>query len=397
MRNCRKKPDNLPTFNHSCGLVIPLLSCVLLACVGAEDVTGNNSDPPATPPLCPVTLGDTASHRPRAQFSDYTNIPNVIVPELLEVWQCRPWDWDGDHTRCIDRALELAYMRKTRYVGLTRGRKYNYSGRIYLREGTALGAVGDPDAPRPILQATRPVRGGIALSSNTEVRNLDIRGPYYNISHYEVHKHDDWENMGLNGGGTRNWAVLGTSVNGFAGTGILAGQSDSVRIEGNTIAYNGYSGISLFSGSVHCGRGVRVADNLVEHNGQNGIDACSSDARYENNVLRYNGWDEQPGDGHGLLIFIWSEGTAENIVIENNLSYGNRESGILIDGREIQNVVVRENVLIDNGQWGISLGSRNGRLIDVVVENNKCVGNPFGCIMKQYVPNARYGLEIVCE
>lgn len=309
----------------------------------------------------------------------------VLVVEESTAPGCQPWDWNGDHTACINATLQLAADRGTSLVGLTRGRQYRYSGRIDVLPNTVLGAVGDTTLDRPILATSEMVPDGIAIGSGAEIRNLDIRGPRYNTTNFRVDKHGDWLYKGINGATSSGWSILGTSVNGFNGTGILAARSNDVRIEGSTVSHNGYSGISLFLGDDHCGRRVSIIGNVVEYNGQDGVDACSSEVRFVDNTFRYNGWDRNGGDRHGLLIFVWSEGGAEQIEIVGNRSYRNGESGIRISGNSVSDIEIRGNHLAENGHWGLDPGDPNGTLADVEIQNNSCGPNRLGCLNKAHL------------
>lgn len=348
-------------------------------------------------PVCSVELPDTTSPVSLPKFLDILMNKHVRIPEELESDLCQPWDWDGDHPACIDLVLRLALRHGIKHVGLTRGRTYNVSDRPFIYPGLTLSAVGDSAAPRLILRLTKPVPSGIALAAFTEIRNLDIRSPYYNTTHYPAAKHDDWVYVGVNGGGLSNWSILGTSINGFPGTGILAGESSNVRIEGNTISHNGYSGVSLFAGESHCGHEVRLIGNLIEHNGQDGVDACSDSSYYISNIIRYNGWALQYGDGHGLLIFAWKGPNTSNINIYNNLIYGNCESGVRIDGLNVSDVTLYGNVVMDNGQWGISLGSNEGTLSNIYLRYNVCANNKAGCVFEWHVDLDRFHDTSACD
>lgn len=309
----------------------------------------------------------------------------VLVVEESTAPGCQPWDWNGDHTACINATIAQAQSNGTKYVGLTRGRQYRYSDRIYILPNTVLMAVGDPARDRPILATNVPVWDGIALESGAEIRNLDIRGPHYGKNKFPVQKQGDWAYKGINGANSSGWAVLGTSVSGFAGTGILAAQSNDIRIEGNTISRNGYSGISLFYGDSSCGRGARVVGNVIEYNGEDGIDTCASDVLFANNTIRYNGWDLRSGDRNGLLVFAWAKGGAEKIQIVDNNLYGNGESGIRISGITVSDIVIRGNYMTENGHWGLDPGAPEGALSRVEVRNNSCGRNILGCLNKKYL------------
>lgn len=335
--------------------------------------------------ICVASEAAPATTFSQESFDDLPLTPDVLVVEESRAPGCQPWDWSGDHTACINATIAAAHRSGAKQVGLTRGMSYRYSDRIHVLPGITLGAVGGPSRARPILWTTDRVRDGIALGSDAELRNLDIRGPHYNITDFRVEKHGDWLYKGVNGATSSGWSILGTSVNGFVGTGILAARSHDIRIEGSTISHNGYSGVSLFEGDGDCGSGVRFAGNLVEKNGQDGIDTCTSDALFAGNTIRYNGWDGNKGDRHGILIFAWAEAAAAGIEIVDNRIYGNGESGIRISGRSVSDIVIRGNRLAENGHWGLDPGAPEGRLAGVTVHDNSCARNRHGCLNREFL------------
>jgi hypothetical protein len=303
----------------------------------------------------------------------------VIVVEESRAPGCQPWRWDRDQTSCINATVQRARAAGARGVGFTRGREYRYSGGLSVAAGMAFSAVGEPSRPRPVLRAASGSRG-IELQSRGEVRNLDIRGPRYNGAPFRVRLHQDWEYPGINGASHGGWSVLGTSVNGFPGTGLLGVMSDDIRVRGSTFAHNGYSGVSLFSHDGNCGSGVEFRGNLLERNGQDGVDACSSGAHYEGNIFRNNGWDGHGGDMNGLLIYVFSVPRARGIRVVNNVFEGNRENGLRVAGTDVSGVVVEGNRSFDNRHWGFHLGDERGLVRDARIRSNQAAGNARGCI-----------------
>jgi hypothetical protein len=302
----------------------------------------------------------------------------VIVVERSTAAGCQPWRWNRDHTACITATAKQAHAIAAA-VGLTRGREYRYSQELWLEPGLVLGAVGDPDLPRPILRGSATARG-VMLRDGGEIRNLDIRGPHYNASPFPVRFHDDWAFKGINAATQSHWSVIGTSVNGFKGTGLLAVMSDGIRILDSTFAHNGYSGVSLFPHEGYCGTGVLFRGNVLELNGQDGIDACSSEARYERNVFRNNGWFGHGGDQNGLLVFTFAVTSTHDIQIRDNVVYGNNESGIRVAGRRVTGVVIEGNRVERNGHYGLHVGGEGGDVREVRVRANQVTGNIRGCL-----------------
>jgi parallel beta-helix repeat protein len=305
---------------------------------------------------------------------------SVVVLEESPARGCQPWRWDRDHTECINATAQHARATGASGVGFTRGRTYRYSTRVEVLAGQTFTAVGDASRPRPVILAGRRATG-IALMSGGEIRNLDIRGPHYNASPFRVRLHEDWEHKGINGANQSNWSVLGTSVNGFAGTGLLGVMSDNVTIVGNSFGHNGYSGVSLFSHAGNCGRGVEFRNNVLERNGQDGVDTCSSDAVFDGNTFRHNGWGGNGGDMHGLLVYVFTiTGGARNIQITNNHAYGNHESGIRVAGTDVSGVVVEGNRVRGNRHWGLEMGDARGLIRQARVRGNQVSGNARGCM-----------------
>lgn len=335
--------------------------------------------------------GDVAASEPaRAEAPDGAGtttsgvVPNlslagpVIVVERSTARGCQPWRWDRDHTACIMATAKQASATGAT-VGLTRGRAYRYSEELWLEPGLVLGAVGAPDLPRPILRGS-PTSRGVMLREGGEIRNLDIRGPHYNASPFRVRLHDDWAFKGINAANQNGWSVVGTSVNGFRGTGLLGVMSDDIRIIDSTFAHNGYSGVSLFPHEGNCGTGVLFTGNVLERNGQDGVDACPSKARYERNVFRHNGWDGNGGDMNGLLVFTFAVPSTHDIQIRDNLVYGNTESGIRVAGTRVTGVVIEGNRVDRNGHYGLHVGGEGGQVRDVRVRANRVAGNARGCL-----------------
>jgi hypothetical protein len=302
----------------------------------------------------------------------------VIVVERSTAAGCQPWRWNRDHTACI--IATAAHAQATGAdVGLTRGREYRYSEELWLAPGVVLRDVGDTTRPRPILRGSNTSRG-VMLRSGGEIRNLDIRGPHYNASPFRVRLHDDWAFKGINAANQSGWSVVGTSVNGFRGTGLLAVMSDNIRIVDSTFAHNGYSGVSLFPHEGYCGTGVEFVGNVLDRNGQDGVDACSSRARYERNVFRHNGWDGHGGDMNGLLVFTFAIPTSQDIQIRDNVVSGNMESGIRVAGTRVTGVVIEGNRVEGNGHWGVHVGGEGGVVREVRVRGNQVAGNARGCL-----------------
>jgi hypothetical protein len=356
-------------------LVVALATLVLTTVGGplTQGVrAGSGADPGASAGVPAVGVAGAA-------IPDLPMDRSVIVLERSPAAGCQPWRWNRDQTACVIATAAHARAIGGRGIGLTRGREYRYGNELWLEPGISLGAVGDPNLPRPILRGSASARG-VMLREGGELRNLDIRGPHYNASPFRVRLHDDWAFKGINAANQNGWSVLGTSVNGFKGTGLLAVMGDNVRVIGSTFAHNGYSGVSLFPHEGYCGTGVEFRDNVLEHNGQDGVDACSSNARYVNNVFRHNGWDGNGGDMNGLLVYAFGIPHTRDIRIIGNAAYGNRENGIRVAGTRLTGVVIEGNRLEDNLHWGLHVGREGGVVERVSAGGNRMARNARGCI-----------------
>jgi hypothetical protein len=367
-------------------LRVALLASGVAAVIGAPD----------SRPSAPASSEPAVAQAVATAAEDIADLPldgSTLVVEQSNAPGCQPWRWNRDNTGCINATVARAQEIGARGVGLTRGREYRYSGQLQLAAGLAFGAVGDPSLPRPILRASRTATG-IKLPDRAEVRNLDVRGPYYDASPFRVRLHDDWAFLGINGAGFSGWSVLGTSVNGFPGTGLLAVMSDDIRVIRSSFSHNGYSGVSLFSHEGNCGRGVEFRGNVLERNGQDGVDACSSNARYEDSVFRHNGWDGNGGDMNGLLVYTFSTRSTSDIRVVNNTFEGNNENGLRVAGTDVSGVVVERNRMSGNLHWGMHLGDERGLVRDARIRDNQISGNERGCISPataQVVAPARAG------
>jgi hypothetical protein len=255
----------------------------------------------------------------------------------------------ADATACLRVALFVAHADAARGVGIPRGVTYTYSGPIQVPDGAIISAVGDTLLPRPVLQAVPGAQ--IFHGNHATLYHLDIRGWRYGQTHYPVHLFDDWQHPGVNAALKVGWAVIGTSIDGFPGTCLLAADASDVLIHGSRVAHCGYSGLSVFPGVslMDCGRGVTVTATVLEHNGQNGMDACASDAHYDV-VARGNGWDALPGDGNGVLVF-WDR-PVENVRITGTMT-DNRESGVRVRGLWLRDVAIDAARTGGNGHQAI--------------------------------------------
>jgi parallel beta-helix repeat protein len=359
------------------GAVVALLSLAVAAATGAERAP-NAATAWADRVVAPATDG-SGGVAAAMTFPDLRRDRSVIVIEESPAPGCQPWRWNRDQTDCINATVQHAQRVGARAIGFTRGREYRYGNELWLAPGMVAGAVGNAALPRPILRGSRTARG-VMLREGGEIRNLDIRGPHFGAIRFRVRKHEDWQFKGINAANQSHWSVVGTSVNGFAGTGLLAVMGDNVRVVGSTFAHNGYSGVSLFPHDGNCGTGVEFRGNVLERNGQNGVDTCSSDARFIGNIFRHNGWDLNAGDSNGLLVWTFPVPRTVNNRIADNTVHGNAEHGIRVSGVGLSGVVIEGNEVRDNGLWGVHVGGDGGAVRDVVVRNNRVARNALGCL-----------------
>lgn len=290
-------------------LVALALATLVAACRtgGGDGVT-----PPSPPPVAPCTLPDL----PAAPV-EYVEPTDFVLP-------------DCPTQGCIQRALEEHPV-----VGLERGAVYEITTPILMPDHRVLTAVGPDSLPLPIIDADIPAWAAISGGDSTTIYFLHVRGPRAGQTHYPVRMaddgHADWALKGVNMALKRGWKVIGSVIEGFPGTCLLAADAEDVEIRGSRFAFCGYSGLSIFEGHHHCGRRVTVASTVLEYNGQDGMDSCASEAVYEDLLARGNGWDEHPGDGNGLLV-CWGDhlpgAPPAWITFRNVLLVDNREAGL---------------------------------------------------------------------
>ena len=146
--------------------------------------------------------------------------------------------------------------------------------------------------------------------------------------------------------------------------GILVGGSDHTIITGNTISENQLGGITLgglTTGSQYVAHS-RVWLNTVERNGGPGISLSLRDSdsnRIENNTVRENNRD-------GIhLSTRWTPGGTEPAgtnLVANNSVHANERSGITL-ATGSSGMILRDNNLTRNGEYGITLQLSGGNLL----------------------------------
>lgn len=255
----------------------------------------------------------------------------------------------------LSELLRAAWQSGHQGVGIPRGDTLRLTSGVVVRDSQWLAAVGDPSLPRPVLLFDRLDDSAVGIWNRSVLYHLDIRGWRDGQVDYPVATHPDfldWREKGINAGPRTGWSIIGTSVSGFPGTCLLNSMAEDVLIEGSSFSHCGYSGISLFSHEGYCGSGAVLRDVWVKNNGQNGIDACVSDVLYENVVAVGNGWDHQPGDGHGLLIHA-PHMEVRGVNIRGGVFVGNREAGIWAIVMDSLEMNISRSVKGGNGMSGL--------------------------------------------
>ena len=167
----------------------------------------------------------------------------------------------------------------------------------------------------------------------------------------------------------------GGAVRNFGGGGVVfAGASRGSRLTGFTIARNVGSGVSLAGGDF---TGSVIANNTIVANATFGIELggpVRGLAITRNTIGRKgrpNPWGLFSGgpNTHGITV---APGDFSGTVIEANRVVGNTRAGLMAPGG-VTGLVVRRNVLADNGSYGVDLVS--GDFTGTVFAANSIVRN----------------------
>jgi hypothetical protein len=301
-------------------LTLLVVAALLAACV----------PPRRTPPVVPVPV-DVATVPCEDAAPVFVPVPRVdgaVVPAC-------------ESAECIRVALSHAQV-----VGLRRGATYALDGLpIYVGAGQVLAATGDETLPRPVLVASAGIPGGaIMVGEGASIISLDLRGPHYGRARFPVRLHEDWSFKAINTANNSGWTLADTHVEGWPSTGLLGVMASGVRVIGNKLARNGYSGLSLFPHDGDCGTVVAIVGNVLDGNGQNGMDACPSTAIIQGNVARWNGWGESGGDQNGLLHYsVGMVPLVDDVRVIGNRTCGNHGDGVRVHADALTGLWVEGN------------------------------------------------------
>jgi parallel beta-helix repeat protein len=133
-------------------------------------------------------------------------------------------------------------------------------------------------------------------------------------------------------------------------------------IEGSEIRFNHGIAVKVAAGDI-------IRDNYIHHNGQFGLAGGGIDSLIENNEIAANNTAGfSAGWGAGGAKFV----RTQNLVVRGNLVYANRGPGLWTDGSN-ENVLYEENVVRDNAHSGIKheLGG------SATIRDNQILGNGF--------------------
>jgi hypothetical protein len=293
-------------------------------------------------PLVGCGNPDAAPPRLQAQTAEATcdmeQVPAVPLPPLPE-GLIRP---ECNAASCINAALREARVG----VLLEAGAVYPLDEQIQVPAGKWLAGAG---MPRPVLLSDSAIyHGAMILENDAVLSGVAVHGPFRGQTRYPVQAPvGDFQYKGVNAANRRGWAVLDSDIDGWPGTGLLGVMAHGVRIAGNRIAHNGFSGISIFPWEGDCGSEVEIAGNVLDSNGQNGMDVCPSSATIVGNLVRWNGWDGHGGDSNGILHYSVQLVSVRDVRIAGNTTCENVADGIRVHGNDVRGLSVSGNRVLE--------------------------------------------------
>ncbi|MCX7419497.1 MAG: right-handed parallel beta-helix repeat-containing protein [Planctomycetia bacterium] len=167
--------------------------------------------------------------------------------------------------------------------------------------------------------------------------------------------------------------VLIDKQNSVTADGINLEGADYVTVEGFTVNNMARTGIRSVLNT-----GVEIRNNHLDHNGMWGIlTGFSENLLIENNVA------SNSVQQHGIYV----SNSADNPIVRNNVTFGNRDCGIQLNGDAdqggdgiISHALLEGNVIYDNGLGGGGGFNLDG-VQDSVIRNNLLYGNHAGGIV----------------
>lgn len=248
-------------------------------------------------------------------------------------------------------------------------------GQFFLAEpGAVLDGGGVLDHAFYAIRDGHPTPDDVVISGASPSARLEIRHYVGRLQTGAVHPHVDTRpELGMG----RNWTVQWCDIHSNRASGIRT--ADGMTIRGNVVHHNGQLGIG------GTGDGVRVVGNEVAYNRtRDDVDPTwegggvklvgTVGALVEGNVVYAN-------RGSGL----WTDIDAVGTVVVGNRVYGNDLAGIFDEisyGAEIRDNVVTGNGLVDSG-WYWNAGIQLAASRNVVVSGNQLSGNRQGIVLIQ--------------
>ncbi len=193
-------------------------------------------------------------------------------------------------------------------------------------------------------------------------------------------KDSNWFGIGIHD--SDHVTVTGCSTVNTQASGIYARDSTDIVVDGNDVTmaclYEGNRGGSQECISIASVKRFRVSNNRVHDTkgkkcGGEGIDAKESS---QDGVIELNRvWNLER---HGIYVDSWN-GLAKNIIVRKNVVH-DCPSGIAVsseDGGTVENLRIENNLVYRNRERGIGITSwiKNGPKRNIAVVNNTVVGN----------------------
>jgi hypothetical protein len=284
----------------------------------------------------------------------------------------------GDDTALIQSVLDLAQPGDR--VLFASGQTYNHGNTLTVSEAEDVELVGRGAS----LVATNSARAALIVQDSAGVRVGGLRL----VATATARSASD-RTCGLVAYRTEGLEVVGNSVGGFAGCGIMVQSSTLFRVQGNVVQDTFADGIHTTNGSFN---GV-ISSNLVFDSGDDGIAVVSyrrQDSVTHGVLISGNAVFKTPGPAtpgrpayHGRGIAI--DG-GEDVTIDNNYIENSASAGVLVasssayDCWPVSRVTVTRNTLVASNQdagvyHGALLvsGRAEGVITDVRVEGNVIV------------------------
>jgi parallel beta-helix repeat protein len=329
------------------------LLVVGLVAVFADAQSALIETPAAAAPVAVVVPVSTASASGRvANQVDTTALGGVVArfgasPAVLDVttFGARN-DGSTDSRAAIQAAIDMAGSAEPPLTVAFPAGTYQIGDTLTVWSNVELLGYGNGQS---VLQATANTFAGLAITTNTRIRGLTLRGA--NRSGTDVNCRTSVN--GINGGNSSANLIEDNIIEAWGCMGIESGEgSPSGIISHNVIRGNGDDGIHLARGS----GGYAIDQNHVYDNLRNAIDINSDGNLVRNNSVHHNGLNcTVPGTYSDCTgITLWQSGrglSVSNNVVEQNDVRANVEDGILVsnvDGASSNYNVISDNTVVNN-------------------------------------------------